>query len=98
MKYRKQCYENGRRRNLVGHGCRHFMQEKEEEMNRKGKLWKYGYGYKENGKKVHSDSLFQFKHEERATKSCKQLLMPADSHQFQKFALKCHNTPFLPHS
>ena len=54
---------------------------------------------KKMGKRYsHSDSLFQFKHEERATKSCKQLLMPADSHQFQKFALKCHNMPFLPHS
>ena len=31
--------------------------------------------------KVHSDSLFQFKHEERAKKSRKQLLMPAGSHQ-----------------
>ena len=58
----------------------------------------YGNGCKEDGKKVHSDSLFECKHEERATKSCKQLLMPAGSHQFQKLTLKCHNMPFLSHS
>ena len=52
------------------------------------KRWMEKVGYMEiwewlqrKWEKVHSDSLFQFKHEERAKKSRKQLLMPAGSHQ-----------------
>ena len=40
-------------------------------MNGKGKLWKYGNGYKDDGKKVHSDSLFQFNHQfQKLTLKC----------------------------
>ena len=52
------------------------------------KRWMEKVGYMEiwewlqrKWEKVHSDSLFQFKHEECAKKSCKQLLMPAGSNQ-----------------